>query len=309
VFVYFAINSVNLKMYIGKSNNPERRWAAHLRQVQTGSSYVFHRAIRKHGIDAFAFDILEECSSDEEAFIRETYWVAVYDTHVDNGNGYNMTGGGDGVGLLSEEAKARKIEGIRLANLRPEVKEKHSLASKAMWEDEEFRRKRIEALNDPEVIARNRESGLRNWEDDDYRERCTAVMNTPERKDKSRQSMKELTQSPDWLEKQRILWETPEYKAAQLAGVNDPEHKRRQSEDALARWQDPAFLEIHQKGMFDRYNTPERVAIKERVIELRKSGMQLEAICREVDRGISVIMRILSQAGMTDTRRGRRKSK
>ena len=55
--IYKIINLNNNKLYIGRSNNIERRWKDHLQYSNNPSSREYHsplhRAIRKYGIDSF----------------------------------------------------------------------------------------------------------------------------------------------------------------------------------------------------------------------------------------------------------------
>jgi hypothetical protein len=298
VFVYFAINEVNLKMYVGKSIAPEKRWYAHIRAaLQEEDDYAFHRAIRKYGPEAIHFDILEECESEEASLDRETYWIRVYDTLVDGGWGYNMTLGGDGF-RLGPEANARRGQAIREALNTPESRKLRSEICKALWKNPEIRAKRLACLSDPLFKEQSRQRGIALWEDDDFRARCTAVMNEPARKEKSRQSLLQTMAREGHLEKQRELWKTPEYKAAQLAGVRTPEHRQLVSEATTARWQDPEYRQRYSETRRKLEDTPENLARKAKIIELRTAGMPLKQICIEVDRSMPTIYRVLNAAGL-----------
>lgn len=59
--------------------------------THTSYNHTIHQAIRKYGIENFAFEVLEECA---EALLneREIYWIAKLNSKQ---NGYNMTDGGD----------------------------------------------------------------------------------------------------------------------------------------------------------------------------------------------------------------------
>jgi group I intron endonuclease len=92
--IYIITNTITNTSYVGQAINISRRLRQHLRSsISVKASdydYPLHQSIRKHGVDNFTFDILEECLP--ELFNeREMYWVAFYDTHK---NGYNQTAGG-----------------------------------------------------------------------------------------------------------------------------------------------------------------------------------------------------------------------
>ena len=54
-FLYWAVNTVNWKVYIGVTNDFLGRVADHKNAAANGSLLPFHRALRKHGSGAFVF--------------------------------------------------------------------------------------------------------------------------------------------------------------------------------------------------------------------------------------------------------------
>jgi group I intron endonuclease len=89
--IYLVENTVNFKIYIGKTiNSVERRWGNHVSAALRGSPFYFHNAIRKYGADAFEISILETVDDPGVLNEREIHWIATL--HPD----YNMTPGGDG---------------------------------------------------------------------------------------------------------------------------------------------------------------------------------------------------------------------
>jgi group I intron endonuclease len=84
--IYLITNTVNGKQYIGKTTRTmEVRWYFHLDAAKRGSQTHLHRAIRKHGADAFLVEYLADGLDDEEIIMIERHMPA-----------YNMTRGGDG---------------------------------------------------------------------------------------------------------------------------------------------------------------------------------------------------------------------
>ena len=98
--IYKITNKINNKSYIGKSKHIELRWRQHTTESFNPNSdaynTLFYRAIRKYGLDAFEFTIIEECK-ENELNEREKYWIQYYNTFILNPNscGYNMTIGGE----------------------------------------------------------------------------------------------------------------------------------------------------------------------------------------------------------------------
>ena len=97
--IYKYENKINGKVYIGLSNNIERRFNQHLYDAQTEwrSKTGIDYAIKKYGIENFTFGILELCK-EEELDQKERYWISYYDSY---NKGYNRTPGG--VSLRGEE--------------------------------------------------------------------------------------------------------------------------------------------------------------------------------------------------------------
>jgi group I intron endonuclease len=95
--IYKIVNTINNKIYIGKTNNPNRRWKDHTRLAITPGHKEYYkplyRAMRKYGVNAFVFNIIESNLSKKESGIREKYWIQYYDSY---NNGYNASLGGDG---------------------------------------------------------------------------------------------------------------------------------------------------------------------------------------------------------------------
>lgn len=101
-YIYAVTNLINGKKYVGRTSNPEARFARHKLDARNGSDLVFHMAIRKYGEDSFEMEIIDKCESVEEAIELEKKFISELKTHIhESSGGYNMTSGGDG--FSSEE--------------------------------------------------------------------------------------------------------------------------------------------------------------------------------------------------------------
>jgi group I intron endonuclease len=108
-YVYKITNTVNGKIYIGKSVNPKARWAKHISSAKlkpTNQFFYLQASINKYGKDYFTLDIIDECESAEKAYNREVYWISHYNSN-NRQYGMNLTVGGDGSRghVLSKEAR------------------------------------------------------------------------------------------------------------------------------------------------------------------------------------------------------------
>lgn len=98
-YIYKITNIINQKIYIGQTIlPPERRFRQHELSAQNtnrnDSSLPLHAAMRKYGLDAFRYEIVETC---DDAIIneREIYWISYFDI-TNPTKGYNISLGGGG---------------------------------------------------------------------------------------------------------------------------------------------------------------------------------------------------------------------
>ncbi len=101
-YIYKYTNKINGKVYIGQTNNLQKRFNGHKSEAfnpkAKGYNLPFHCAIRKYGIKNFIYEVLEEIEDGEsQDFIndREIFFIDFYHS-LTTENGYNLTVGGDG---------------------------------------------------------------------------------------------------------------------------------------------------------------------------------------------------------------------
>ena len=92
--IYKYTNKINHKSYIGQTiQKLEKRHKRHLYDSKQDELY-FHNALKKYGMDNFSLEIIEDNITFEQLNDREAYWIKYYNTFYLNGEGYNMTEGG-----------------------------------------------------------------------------------------------------------------------------------------------------------------------------------------------------------------------
>lgn len=86
--IYKYENKINHKIYIGQTNNPDRRFKEHMYGHSYATSLI-EKAIKKYGIENFDFQIIEWTDNYNE---REKYWIEWYNCYKPYG--YNICEGG-----------------------------------------------------------------------------------------------------------------------------------------------------------------------------------------------------------------------
>lgn len=122
-YVYRITNTINHKVYIGKSVDPKSRFATHKYTAGSNSkSYkqlLLHKSIKKYGKENFSMEILGEYDSEELSFEYEKYFISTHKSNIIN-FGYNMTDGGEGAsGWIMPEKTKLKLSQDRLGAQNP----------------------------------------------------------------------------------------------------------------------------------------------------------------------------------------------
>ena len=133
--IYKCTNLVNEKTYIGFTHKTlEKRIIEHKSSAKSGSNYLLHKAIRKYGADSFKWESIYE-SFDKEyvLYTMEKYFISETNSYFENGQGYNMTFGGQAV-MLDRRHSENTKQKLKLARkkriIEPMLGKKHKDSSK-----------------------------------------------------------------------------------------------------------------------------------------------------------------------------------
>jgi group I intron endonuclease len=157
--IYRIRNAINGKCYVGSAVVLAERLYNHRWHLDRGThrNAKLQNAWRKHGCDAFVFEVLESVLDPARLVEREQHWIDALRSHPE---GYNLnpTAGSNLGRTFGEEMRRRVSAGARRAMNDPEVRERHAVAVRA-------------AMDDPEVKRRTAEAALKRWADPEYRKK------------------------------------------------------------------------------------------------------------------------------------------
>lgn len=105
MIIYKVTNKLNQKVYIGQTNNRLNvRKGQHL-QAAKEKDFKFCRALKKYGFENFTWEVMFECSSQEELNEKEILYIEFYNSVK---NGYNCRSGGKSGGKHSDETRKKQ---------------------------------------------------------------------------------------------------------------------------------------------------------------------------------------------------------
>lgn len=117
--VYKIINSVNDKVYVGRTTRSiERRWKEHMQSLANGDNRHLYCAMRKHGVDKFEIRLIEKCSSFEEMVEKEAFYCEKYEAYT---HGYNMTTAGEINPMDCEKSRLLHDQKMRSEDVRSRI--------------------------------------------------------------------------------------------------------------------------------------------------------------------------------------------
>lgn len=146
MIIYKVTNLINGKVYIGKTTKSlEARQRGHHKESKAGrGNSIFHKAIRKYGIESFIWEILGQYKTISDLDAAEIEFIRLYESCD---TGYNITSGGGGItGYKHTEKTKEKIgSSSRGKKLHTETIDKMRIAKSKQWQDPEYHKKQVDA--------------------------------------------------------------------------------------------------------------------------------------------------------------------
>jgi group I intron endonuclease len=109
-YLYKITNNVNKKVYIGQTINPKARWSRHRSDARSQEKIKRDRhlccAIRKYGVENFIFEVIAQAKCLEDIDEVEIACIKQYNSS-DRNFGYNISYGGNGKRMVSENTKKK----------------------------------------------------------------------------------------------------------------------------------------------------------------------------------------------------------
>lgn len=87
-YIYRFTNKTSGKVYIGRTDNVERRLVEHRASVKSGKGYALHDAIRKYGWENFEYEVIDQAETQQEIIAKELEHIVKHDSVR---TGYNST--------------------------------------------------------------------------------------------------------------------------------------------------------------------------------------------------------------------------
>ena len=274
--VYMHTNKANGKVYIGKTNDIQKRWGRNgnaYKDKNVSGSYkqsVFAKALDKYPNwdEDWLHEIVIDKLTHQEACEKEIELIALYKSNVsrwhDEANGYNMTDGGEGVcghqhteeskKIMSQKAKERlknpENHPMFGKHISKETKAKNSQSNKDKWKDDEYRRSMCEKRKyryNEEWIEQMRKINTGRKHTDEAR-RNMSIAQKNKWTDEMRQKMSEKMSGENSPIYGRHHTEEAKTKMRgprpRMLGENNPNYGRVYSEEEITQ-----FREAHRKEM------------------------------------------------------------
>jgi hypothetical protein len=197
------------KHYIGLTTTSlKRRQEQHKQCAKQGDTKCLYNALRKHDmVDTFELIEIDTADTLEELCEKEIRYIEEYNSYYMNGNGYNMTFGGEGTNgyIRTEEDNQKNSERLKKYFENPEARQKNSEAQKKRFENPEAKQQLSESqkkrFENPEARQKNSEAQKKRFENPEAIQQCSEAQKkrfeNPEAKQQLSKAQKKRFENPE----------------------------------------------------------------------------------------------------------------
>ena len=146
----YKIQFPNGKHYIGLTTaSLARRTIEHKCCAKNDKTQILYKALRKYGmVDTFELIEIDTADTLEELCEKEIEYIIKYNSQYMNGNGYNMTFGGEGTNgyVYTEDDRQKMSERMKKYFENPEARKAQSERLKKHYEDHPEERQKMSEI-------------------------------------------------------------------------------------------------------------------------------------------------------------------
>jgi group I intron endonuclease len=108
-YVYIISNTINNKIYVGKTNNLKDRWNGHKSEAkQLKYISIIHYAMNKYNASNFSIQSIEEHDNENDALKAEKFFIEYFKSL--GAELYNISAGGDGRSMPCSLVTKKKMQ-------------------------------------------------------------------------------------------------------------------------------------------------------------------------------------------------------
>jgi hypothetical protein len=257
----------NGKHYIGLTTTSlEQRTKEHKCLAKNGDTKCLYNAIRKYDmVDTFELIEIDTADTLEELCEKEIGYIIEYNSYYMNGNGYNMTYGGEGTNgyVYTDQVKQIMSEMCKKYWENPEARKKQSEKKKTYFENNPEAREQMSEIKkkyyeeNPEVIQRISEKSTKQWKNSEAREQMSEIKKKYyEENQEAREQMSEI--------KKKYYEENPEAGKEHSEKMKkyyeeNPEAREQMSEIKKKYFENPEAIKKCSKAQKKRFENPEEI--------------------------------------------------
>jgi len=289
----YKIQFPNGKHYIGLTTTSlENRQKGHKHTAKRRDTKCLYNALRKYDmVDTFELIGIDTADTLEELCEKEIAYILEYNSYYMNGNGYNMTHGGEGTNgyVFTEEdrqkngerkkkyyednpdARQKNSEAVKkYFQENPEAVKEHIRRMKEHWEKPGARARQSKITTKfneehPEVVKERGKKIKEHYEKHpEAREKQSEIKKeyhekNPQARIEHSEIMKKLFEDPDFAK---------EHSERQKKRFENPEERKRYSEMSKKQFENPEARQKHSEIAKKRFENPEA---RQRMSEIAKN--------------------------------------